>query len=183
MTWSSRFCRLRAIAWSACLIASTLAASAEAQLGRGAVAHDRRDLPMSASTTSLRGLAARRPLRGTLGMPIIAGTFADVTPKYDRTVYDTAYFGSHAGVGPYSVARYYREVSLGALTFAGTTTPWITLPRTRASYVDGSAADVWRRYGEFARDLLVRAEDIVDWRRYDNDGPDGVPNSGDDDGA
>lgn len=116
-------------------------------------------------------------------MPIIAGTFADVTPKYDRSVYDTAYFGAHAGVGPYSVARYYREVSLGALTFTGVTTPWIRLPRSRASYVDGDAAGVWHRYGEFARDLLVRAEDIVDWRRYDNDGPDGVPNSGDDDGA
>jgi M6 family metalloprotease-like protein len=116
-------------------------------------------------------------------MPIIAGTFADVTPKYDRTVYDSAYFGAHAGVGPYSVARYYREVSLGALTFSGSTTPWIRLPRARASYVDGDAASVWERYGEFARDLLVRAEDAVDWRRYDNDGPDGVPNSGDDDGA
>ena len=116
-------------------------------------------------------------------MPIIAGTFADVTPKYDRTVYDTAYFGAHAGVGPYSVARYYREVSLGALTFSGATTPWIRLPRTRASYVDGDPSSVWQRFGEFARDLLVRADATVDWRRYDNDGPDGVPNSGDDDGA
>ena len=174
--------RLRAMAWSACVIAS-VAAPAHAQLGRGAVAHDRRDLTLATANTPIRGLAARRPLRGTLGVPIIAGTFADVTPKYDRTVYDTAYFGAHAGVGPYSVARYYREVSLGALTFTGSTTPWIRLPRTRASYVDGDAASVWHRYSEFARDLLVRAEGLVDWRRYDNDGPDGVPNSGDDDGA
>ncbi|HJR66396.1 MAG TPA: M6 family metalloprotease domain-containing protein [Gemmatimonadaceae bacterium] len=180
---TSSIARLRAFAWSACIIASGLASPAQAQLGRGAVAHDRRDLPLTASNTPARGLAARRPLRGTLGMPIIAGTFADVTPKYDRTVYDTAYFGAHAGVGPYSVARYYDEVSLGALTFTGATTPWIRLPRTRASYVDGDAANVWQRYGEFARDLLQRADATVDWRRYDNDGPDGVPNSGDDDGA
>ena len=181
----SRFpvARLRAIAWIACLIASALATPAEAQLGRGAIAHDRRDLPLSPSNTPVRGLAARRPLRGTLGMPIIAGTFADVTPRYDRTVYDTAYFGAQAGVGPYSVARYYREVSLGALTFSGATTPWIRLPRTRASYVEGDAGNVWQRYGEFARDLLQRADGTIDWRRYDNDGPDGVPNSGDDDGA
>jgi M6 family metalloprotease-like protein len=116
-------------------------------------------------------------------MPIIAGTFADVAPKFDRAVYDAAFFGASAGIGPYSVARYYREVSLGALTFAGETTPWIRLPRSRASYVDGDAADIWQRYGEFARDLLQRADAIVDWRRYDNDGPDGVPDSGDDDGA
>ncbi len=182
-TLASPVVRLRAIAWSACVIASSMASPAHAQLGRGAVAHDRRDLPVALSNARVRSLAARRPLRGTLGMPIIAGTFADVTPKYDRTVYDSAYFGAHAGVGPYSVARYYREVSLGALTFSGSTTPWIRLPRARASYVDGDAASVWERYGEFARDLLVRAEDAVDWRRYDNDGPDGVPNSGDDDGA
>jgi len=175
--------RIRALAWGACVVASGMASPVHAQLGRGVVAHDRRDLPVSMSSTPARSLAARRPLRGALGMPIIAGTFADVTPKYDRAVYDTAYFGSHAGVGPYSVARYYDEVSLGALTFTGTTTPWIPLPRTRASYVDGDAAGVWQRYGEFARDLLQRADDIVDWRRYDNDGPDGVPNSGDDDGA
>lgn len=175
--------RGRALLWSACLIAAGMAIPAQAQLGRGVVAHDRRDLPLSTSATPVNRLAARRPLRGTLGMPIIAGTFADVTPKYDRTVYDTAYFGADAGVGPYSVARYYREVSLGALTFTGVTTPWIRLPRTRASYVDGDAGGVWQRYGEFARDLLQRADGIVDWRRYDNDGPDGVPNSGDDDGA
>jgi immune inhibitor A len=175
--------RLRAFAWSASFIASGIAAPAYAQLGRGVIGHDRRDLPLSTSGATASGLAARRPLAGTLGMPIIAGTFADVTPKYDRAVYDTAFFGANAGVGPYSVARYYREVSLGALTFSGSTTPWIRLPRTRASYVDGDASGVWQRYGDFARDLLQRAERIVDWRRYDNDGPDGVPDSGDDDGA
>jgi len=172
--------RLLALVWSACLVAS-VTAPAHGQLGRGAIAHDRHDLPRSAAA-SFAGLAARRPLRGTLGMPIIAGTFTDVTPKYDRSVYDSAWFGADAGVGPYSVARYYREVSLGALTFSGTTTPWIRLPRTRASYVDGDGS-VWERYGQFARDLLQRAEGGVDWRQYDNDGPDGVPNSGDDDGA
>jgi hypothetical protein len=69
------------------------------------------------------------------------------------------------------------------MTFAGATTPWIRLTRTRASYVDGAPGTVWDRYGAFARDLLQRADSVVDWRRYDNDGPDGVADSGDDDGA
>jgi M6 family metalloprotease-like protein len=175
--------RVRALTWSACLIAAGMATPVHAQLGRGVIAHDRRDLPLASAATPVNRLATRRPLRGALGMPVIAGTFADVTPRFDRTVYDSAFFGADAGVGPYSVARYYREVSLGALTFSGTTTPWIRLPRSRASYVDGDAGTVWQRYGEFARDLLQRAEGLVDWRRYDNDGPDGVPDSGDDDGA
>lgn len=175
--------RVYALASLACLIASSGIATARAQKPEGVAAHGRRDLPTAPANAPAGGLSARRPLRGTLGLPIIAGTFADVTPKFDRSVYDAAFFGPHAGVGPYSVARYYREVSLGALTFAGETTPWIRLPRSRASYVDGAAHDIWRRYGEFARDLLRRAEGIVDWRRYDNDGPDGVPDSGDDDGT
>ena len=38
------------------------------------------------------------------------------------------------------------------------------------------------RYGEFVREILVAADADVDFSRYDNDGPDGVPASGDDDG-
>jgi M6 family metalloprotease-like protein len=179
---SSLVRRVYAFIWIACVIASS-AATAHAQQDGGVVAHGRRELPISLANAPAGGLSARRSLRGTLGMPIIAGTFADVTPKFDRAVYDAAFFGADAGVGPYSVAKYYREVSLGALTFAGATTPWIRLPRSRASYVDGDAGGVWQRYGEFARDLLQRADGSVDWRRYDNDGPDGIPDSGDDDGA
>jgi hypothetical protein len=147
------------------------------------VPHARPTVAIAATNAPQVGLASHRPLRGTLGMPIIAGTFADVTPKFGPAIYDSAFFGVTAGVGPYSVARYYREVSLGAMTFSGATTPWIRLARARASYVDGDAGAIWRRYGEFARDLLQRADALVDWRRYDNDGPDGIPNSGDDDGA
>jgi M6 family metalloprotease-like protein len=175
--------RTYALVWIALLMASSAVTTGRAQKLGGVVAHGRRDLPVSLATITTGGLSTRRPLRGTLGMPVIAGTFADVTPKFDRAVYDSAFFGAEAGVGPYSVARYYREVSLGALTFAGSTTPWIRLPRSRASYVEGDPSGIWYRYGEFARDLLRRAEGVVDWRRYDNDGPDGVPNSGDDDGA
>jgi immune inhibitor A len=147
------------------------------------VPHARPRVAIAPTSASAMRLGSHRPLRGTLGMPVIAGTFADVTPKFGPSVYDSAFFGATAGVGPYSVARYYREVSLGAMTFAGATTPWIRLTRTRASYVDGDPGTVWQRYGEFARDLLQRADTLVDWRRYDNDGPDGVANSGDDDGA
>ena len=150
---------------------------------RALAPHARPKVAIAAIDAPAMGLASRRPLRGTLGMPIIAGTFADVTPKFGPAVYDSAFFGATAGVGPYSVARYYREASLGAMTFAGATTPWIRLTRTRASYVDGDAGTTWHRYGEFARDLLQRADALIDWRRYDNDGPDGIANSGDDDGA
>lgn len=146
------------------------------------------DLPIHGSRITsqwapITRLAAKSSLRGALGMPVIAATFADVTPRFAPAVYDSAFFGEHAGVGPYSVARYYREVSLGALTFRGTTTPWLRLARTRTAYVDEGSPDVWHRYGVYARDALRLADATVDWRQYDNDGPDGIPDSGDDDGA
>src|SRR5262249_30897212 len=37
--------------------------------------------------------------------------------------------------------------------------------------------------GAFIRHTLQAADASVDFRPYDNDGPDGVPNSGDDDGV
>ena len=101
--------RLHGIVWTALLIASSAAPEAHAQKTNGVSAHGRRDLPLASTDAPARGLASRRPC-GTLGMPVIAGTFADVTPAFDRAVYDAAFFGADAGVGPYSVARYYREV-------------------------------------------------------------------------
>lgn len=38
------------------------------------------------------------------------------------------------------------------------------------------------RYGRFALVILRSADADIDFRRFDNDGPDGVPDSGDDDG-
>ncbi len=38
------------------------------------------------------------------------------------------------------------------------------------------------RTGEFIKELLDARDGSVDFGQYDNDGPDGVPNSGDDDG-
>lgn len=38
-------------------------------------------------------------------------------------------------------------------------------------------------YGAFARDILKAADGDIDFSQYDSDGPDGVPNSGDDDGV
>ena len=39
------------------------------------------------------------------------------------------------------------------------------------------------RFGQFCREILTQADEDIDFSRYDNDGPDGTPNSGDDDGV
>ena len=79
---------------------------------------------------------------------------------------------------PGSLTHFYREMSRGQFELTGE-----VLPRW---YVSRSNADVYADaeggYGLFAREIIQAADVDVDFSRYDNDGPDGVPNSGDDDG-
>jgi enediyne biosynthesis protein E4 len=83
---------------------------------------------------------------------------------------------------PGSFSHFYDTMSLGQLKIDGT-----VLPRRYSSDHGGSAyiaADPVSegRYGEFAREILTAADADVDFGAFDNDGPDGEPNSGDDDG-
>ena len=79
---------------------------------------------------------------------------------------------------PGSLTHFFREMSRGQFELTGE-----VLPRW---YASRSNADVYVEaegdYGRFAREIIQAADADVDFSRYDNDGPDGVPNSGDDDG-
>ena len=79
---------------------------------------------------------------------------------------------------PGSLTHFYREMSRGQFELTGE-----VLPRRYASRSNGgSYADMEAGYGRFAREIIQAVDADVDFARYDNDGPDGVPNSGDDDG-
>jgi M6 family metalloprotease-like protein len=85
---------------------------------------------------------------------------------------------------------YYREISYGNLNLVGTVFPWKTLPSSDIHYAgaalpNGDACHglcFKAKVGEFLTDLLNKYVDEIDFTKYDNDGPDGIPNSGDDDG-
>ena len=79
---------------------------------------------------------------------------------------------------PGSLTHFYREMSRGQFELTGEVLPRWYASRSNADvYVDAEGD-----YGRFAREVLQAADADVDFGRYDNDGPDGVPNSGDDDG-
>ena len=79
---------------------------------------------------------------------------------------------------PGSLTHFYREMSRGQFELTGE-----VLPRRYASRSNADAyADMEAGYGRFAREIIQAVDADVDFSRYDNDGPDGVPNSGDDDG-
>ncbi|MSR82092.1 MAG: T9SS type A sorting domain-containing protein [Candidatus Latescibacteria bacterium] len=83
---------------------------------------------------------------------------------------------------PGSFAHFYREMSRGKISVSGQVLPrrYSSL-QPAAAYVAASAG-VQGNFGLFNRQILEQADGDADFGRFDNDGPDGVPNSGDDDG-
>ena len=123
-----------------------------------------------------------------------AAPLQDVIPQIGHihalTIF--AHFADESGLGreipsfateifaeqPGSLTHFFREMSRGQFELTGE-----VLPRRYASRSNGdSYAGEEGGYGRFAREIIQAADADVDFSRYDNDGPDGVPNSGDDDG-
>jgi M6 family metalloprotease-like protein len=70
------------------------------------------------------------------------------------------------------------------VVLTGTTFDWEETPLTRQEVTAGeSGLGTGSRVGEYIFRALESLDDgTVDWGQFDNDGPDGIPNSGDDDG-
>ena len=140
----------------------------------------------SFEAASATGLGRRDgPVVGTFTFPLVLGLFADSesTPPYSADEIQSEYF-----TGPNSryrtITEYYDEVSRDLVTVRGETFDWKRSSLTQDS-VTGTSNGLGRdaEVGEFIVDVIEQLDDDgVDWSRFDNDGPDGVPNSGDDDG-
>ena len=83
---------------------------------------------------------------------------------------------------PGSLTDFYSTMSSGQFQLNGT-----VLPRRYESRESGSAylsptLGERGQYDRFAAEILEAVDDDIDFGQFDNDGPDGMPNSGDDDG-
>ena len=148
---------------------------------------------------ALGGLTVLGPrvggVTGTFKIPLLLGLYSDSPsiPSADvgaalgvnlvRDVVQKEFFdGPNSRFG--TIREFYLELSGGLLTIEGETRDWFQASLSSndvAGISNGlsSADDV----GEFIIELLLNADAAgVDWGDYDNDGPDRVPNSGDDDG-
>ncbi|NKB68659.1 MAG: hypothetical protein GKR89_16470 [Candidatus Latescibacteria bacterium] len=85
---------------------------------------------------------------------------------------------------PGSLSHFYWEMSGGQFELAGQAPPlWFTAPKGRADYLpDPNYGGSFGPFDDFVIDVLQVADAQLDMGQYDNDGPDGQPNSGDDDG-
>ncbi|UCF78452.1 MAG: M6 family metalloprotease domain-containing protein [Candidatus Eiseniibacteriota bacterium] len=103
--------------------------------------------------------------------------------NFSRDYYENLLFG--IGQSPWgSFREYYLENSNGRLDVTGAVAGWYRMPELYSFYVAGK-----RGLGVYPRNAQKMAEDAVraaDWdvnfSNFDNDGPDGIPDSGDDDG-
>ena len=122
-------------------------------------------------------------LAGVLRIPVIPVHYADVAPPFGTARLEQRLFGTSVA-DTLSYADYWREVSGGLLKVTGEVAPWIPLQGEAQHYLPASAYG-WAQFGrisELRTEALRAADAVIDFSGFDNDGPDGIPNSGDDDG-
>lgn len=124
---------------------------------------------------------ARVERRGTRGMVVIPALFADSPePFVSPQAVQAALFDGPSPRG--TVSDFFSDQSGGVFTIDGEVVPWV---RTSITLVEAAGTDgtFGERLGDYIREAIAMADPSVDFGRFDNDGPDGVPNSGDDNGV
>ena len=125
------------------------------------------------------------PVVGTFEVPVLLGLYDNSgTPPFTTAQIEGAYFSGQPG----SITHYYDEVSGGLVTLSGDVQPWQRVARDDTVYTMDESGIPFPHpplggggAGNFVYELL-ELQTGVPWEDYDNDGPDGMPNSGDDDG-
>jgi M6 family metalloprotease-like protein len=127
-------------------------------------------------------MPARAGVAGTVRLPVLLALFSDSpSPHITREMVQTALFDGPAPHGTLTEA--YLEMSSGALTVGGDVFPWVRTSLSLAEVVGASSGlGSDGAVGAFFREALDSLDVGVDFTLYDNDGPDGIANSGDDDG-
>jgi len=134
---------------------------------------------MSPAELAERGAA----LTGTLRVPVIPVSYADVSVPFPEHVLTERLFAPGRG-DTLSYAGYWEEVSGGLLRVEGQVMPWVRLPKRARHYLppEQYGWSQFGRMGELWTQVVEAAARSLDLGSFDNDGPDGIPNSGDDDG-
>ncbi|HSG27765.1 MAG TPA: immune inhibitor A domain-containing protein, partial [Candidatus Krumholzibacterium sp.] len=124
-------------------------------------------------------------MSGTIRALVAAGLYSDQTGSpQDLTQLQTELFD-----GPWrggTMSEYWDEVSFSNLAVTGDVMGWVPLDGTEIYYT-GDFYDNGTTIGvsntdEMIEEIVAGLDPTVDFGLYDNDGPDGIPNSGDDDG-
>lgn len=155
------------------------------------------------STLNAPGLSSAR-VSGNVNIPVILVQFPNASGPFPVSDYQDVLFSSAPTLGPYSLRSYYEQVSDNNLVLTGTVVNWVTAAQTDAYYADGcrgigvdqfgrpilcghplsnQPGSVSARFRDLLNEMLAAVDNgTFNWGAFDNDGPDQVPNSPDDDG-
>jgi M6 family metalloprotease-like protein len=144
---------------------------------------------------------------GAFQVPVILIAYKDIPAPYPVSDYQCLLFSvipATCGFGPnhpYSVSNFYAELSHNRISMNGVVFPTVRMDSVGAFYTDGckgitvtnntSCPDRSATGGNRMALMLKAALDSISnrsdgatvWAQFDNDGPDAIPNSGDDDGV
>ena len=151
----------------------------------------------------IMGALPQTAVTGAFRIPVVVVGYRDKPVQYSASAFQCLLFSrnplacGNPGDRPYSVTTYYEEVSQGRITLDGAVLPPAAMDSNAAFYTDGcngftigGRTSCPNRPVNRMALMLVAALDSVSkrpggdtlWGQFDNDGPDGLPNSGDDDG-
>ncbi len=131
-------------------------------------------------------------VEGVHRIPVLAGKFANTgADPYAPSALQAQLFDGPNPTG--TVTQFYDEISYGYITLTGDVigngSDGLIQVSQNDTYYEGPSTPTKcnglcgsAKTGEYLKELLDAADPNVDFGQYDNDGPDGVPNSGDDDG-
>ncbi|MFH1070482.1 MAG: M6 family metalloprotease domain-containing protein [Candidatus Glassbacteria bacterium] len=119
-------------------------------------------------------LAALQPERFYL--PVLLGNFKDKKGTFSAEAFNNHLFANNPDG---TMTTYFNEVSYRQFRLSGDIYGWFETEHPEEYYAENVFPQ--NRSG-YVVDVIAAADRSVDFRKYDNDGPDGQPNSGDDDG-
>ncbi|MEJ2719991.1 MAG: M6 family metalloprotease domain-containing protein [bacterium] len=127
------------------------------------------------------GLQRSMAVSGTVWVPVLLGKFANTAAEpYEPSALQTKLFSAAPAA---SMTGLYHEMSYGNVNLTGTVYPWVQVDENDTYYEAGcNGLCGTAKTGQFLLEILEALDPVVNFGLYDNDGPDGVPNSGDDDG-
>ena len=161
------------------------------------------------NAVSLSGSApSSTQVTGTVLVPALFFSYRNTLPQFkrDTSQYASALFGPNPppNGNPYTLRTFYEQMSNGVFSMRGKMIGWVVLDSNEVTYTgkpgtcptkagDGNPFDTKNCNGLFSasatnrmqngfRQALARVDARINFSQFDNDGPDLIPNSGDDDG-
>ena len=96
-----------------------------------------------------------------INVPLLLGTYSNTSAVHSRDLFHNKIFADNP-TG--TMIDYYREISYGQFELSGQTAGWYGLPQTQAFYNDLNADGA-----RFTLDLVIAADDDVDFSQFDSD--------------